>query len=316
MLGLGRLDEVPLRSVWEHEAIAFTPWLLENEDALGEVLGLDLELQRAEHAVGAYSLDLIGADRSSGEIVIVENQLETTDNPHLGQLLTYAGGTDAVNIVWIAAHFRAEHRAALDWLNLRTDVGTRFFGVEVSAVRIGESLPAPLFRVVVQPNDWGKQVRTRTQAQEGDASERALQYQEFWDQFLARVRGEHPSWSRATSPPRQNWFPMAVGLSGAAFKCSFTRRGLLSELYFEDPDPAVNESRFDQLLGRLDVMTEVYGPGLTFERLDGKKGCRIGEYVEGEIGDTESWPEFLSWFLDRQERLREALEAAGGVPNT
>jgi hypothetical protein len=128
---LGALTSVDVREVWSHEAHAFTPWLLTNAEVLGEVLGMDLELSAAEHPVGGFSLDLIGAN-SANERVIIENQLGQTDQGHLGQLLIYAGGTDPVNVVWVATSFREEHRAALDWLNARTDENTRFFGVEVS----------------------------------------------------------------------------------------------------------------------------------------------------------------------------------------
>ena len=91
--------------VWPHEARDFTRWLLLNADVLSDVLGMQLELTEAEHSVGGFSLDLIGRDLATGEIVIVENQLERTDHAHLGQLLTYAGGTDALNIVWCAPSF-------------------------------------------------------------------------------------------------------------------------------------------------------------------------------------------------------------------
>ncbi|HEX7306369.1 hypothetical protein [Lentzea sp.] len=65
---------------------------------------------------------------------------------------------------WLLANAEAlseaeEHRAALEWLNERTDERTRFFGVRIEVVRIGTSPPAPLFTLVVQPNDWGKKVR-------------------------------------------------------------------------------------------------------------------------------------------------------------
>jgi hypothetical protein len=37
--GIGRIQEVDLRSVWPHEAQSFTPWLEENPEELGELLG-------------------------------------------------------------------------------------------------------------------------------------------------------------------------------------------------------------------------------------------------------------------------------------
>lgn len=111
---LGRLEEVEIREVSEHEARDFTPWLLDHEDHLAETLGIDLELEASEHPVGGFSLDLVGRDLTNDGVFIVENQLEGTDHPHLGQILTYAAGTDASSIVWIATSFREEHRQALD----------------------------------------------------------------------------------------------------------------------------------------------------------------------------------------------------------
>jgi hypothetical protein len=132
MAELGRLEWVDPRAVWLHEAADFTPWLLANCDRLADALGIELELDATEHPVGGYSLDLIGRDLNNATVLIVENQLATTDHSHLGQVLTYAAGTGASTIVWIATAFREEHRQALDWLNEHTDEDTRFFGVESS----------------------------------------------------------------------------------------------------------------------------------------------------------------------------------------
>lgn len=156
---LGRLTSVPARQIWPDEARHFTPWLLDNAEVLAEVLGFPIELKYAEHPVGTFRLDLIGHVAGTEEVVIVENQLEVSDHTHLGQILTYAGGTDPTNIVWVAPRFTEEHRAALDWLNARTDQHTRFFAVEVKLVSIGDSVPAPLLSLVVKPNDWEKQVK-------------------------------------------------------------------------------------------------------------------------------------------------------------
>ena len=45
-----KLERVPLREVWKHEAYDFTKWLQENLDILNETL--DLELTSAEREQG------------------------------------------------------------------------------------------------------------------------------------------------------------------------------------------------------------------------------------------------------------------------
>jgi len=204
--GIGRIEWLDLRAVWKDEAADFTPWLLQNVDVLRDALGgLDLELERAEHPVGTFSLDLIGKDLTHGTTLIVENQIEGSDHGHFGQLLTYTAGTDAGTIVWIAKNFREEHRGALDWLNEHTGEGIRFFGVVAKALRIGVSPPAPFLEVVVKPNDWQKTVRRTTPA--GESSE-APAYRAFWEPLRERFFAVDPDLFKGREIPKSNWFGM------------------------------------------------------------------------------------------------------------
>ena len=199
---LGKLVHVDPRTVWSHEAHNFTPWLLENADRLAEALGIDIELEAAEHAVAGYSLDLVGRDITNDAVLIVENQLETTDHSHLGQVLTYAAGTAASTIVWIATAFREEHRQALDWLNENTGEDVHFFGVELQVIKIDKSPPAPLLNLVVQPNDWQKQVRAATQR--SAVTGKGALYAQFWPKLLDRIHTEHPDWTRSRRAGPEN----------------------------------------------------------------------------------------------------------------
>ena len=309
---LGRLAIVKPRDVWPHEARDFTPWLLQNADVLSELLGMELELQAAEHPVGGFSLDLIGRDETTGQTVIVENQLEESDHAHLGQILTYAAGTDPTTIVWIATAFRAEHRAALDWLNERTTEETRFFGVEIEVVRIGDSVPAPAFKLVAQPNDWGKKVRAAAQA--AGMTERGQLYWDFWLKFSERLRAKHPSWTRGVST-KSSWFGMSTGVPSANWVFAFTTDGLGVHLEFVNSDPEVNALRFETLLARREEMENSYGEPLRWDPMEGYKGTKIAARCDvADVADRARWDEWIEWLIQTGERLRGALDSVGGVP--
>lgn len=310
---LSKLVSVDVKKVWPLEATSFTPWLLANADVLGDVLRMDIHLEKAEHKVGGFSLDLIGQDQDSETVVIVENQFGPTDHRHLGQLLTYAGGTSPATIVWIAESFRDEHRAALDWLNARTDSETRFFGVQVGAVTLDGApvdLVAPHFEVVVKPNDWGKEVKKATVEA---SSDRELLYQEFWTKWLEQVVPRH--WTNRKAPAK-HWMHIPAGTTKARYSVSFRSNGMLSELYFNHPDARVNLARWQQLAAKKNLIEQHFGGPLTFDQLPQRIGCRMGvERTGGEsVDDGDAWPEYLAWFEDTQTRLRAAVAAVGGIP--
>ncbi len=56
-LNLGRLERLDPHIAWPHEAHDFTPWLFANGDVLAEALGIDIQLDGMEHAIGGYRLD-------------------------------------------------------------------------------------------------------------------------------------------------------------------------------------------------------------------------------------------------------------------
>jgi hypothetical protein len=78
----------------------------------------NVPLQEAEREQSAedFSVDLVAVD-SSGDTVIIENQLETSDHDHLGKLLTYLLLMEVKTAIWIVSEPRAEHVSTIAWLN-------------------------------------------------------------------------------------------------------------------------------------------------------------------------------------------------------
>ena len=301
---LGRVQFVAVREVWPNEATSFTPWLLENEDLLGDLLGIEVSLSANEHKVGDFSLDLLGTNLSNDTPLIVENQLARTDHSHLGQLLTYAGGLEPSTIVWIASEFRDEHRAALDWLNEVTDEQTHFFGVVVQAVRIGDSPPAPWLDLVVKPNQWSEVARQATQSRgQFEVKER---YRRFWSGFLEAHRTSHEMFARKR-PATIQWMTLKTGVSGIGLGLNVQRKRIYVDLYFGDA-AETNMARLEHLLAQKELIEETFGGSLSWEELEGKKATRIGYYGEGSLLDEENWPSCYSWLADVAIRFKRVTE--------
>lgn len=315
LITLTSLEPVAVTAVWPTEPHHFTPWLLANGDLLSRVLGLDVELEAREYKVGKFSLDVIGREVATGTPVIIENQYGATDHSHLGQILTYAGGTKPTTIIWVAEQFREEHRAALEWLNTHTDPTIRFFGVRLAAVTLAGApagLVAPLLELVVKPNDWEKLAMAATAADTAETTPTQELYRHFWSEF--EVQAKARGWTNA-SAPATNWWSMPTGVTGATWEVSYAMYGCRSQLYFGHPDPDVNSARWQVLTQRRAEIEEEFGDELVFDDLPNNKSCRIEARLLGpKIGERERWPKVLSWMLDTQQRLRAAVAAVGGVP--
>jgi len=312
---LGRLEQIDPRQVWANEALDFTPWLLANADVLSQLLGLELELEAAEHPVGTFSLDLIGQNLSDGSRVIVENQLEESDHNHLGQIMTYAGGTDPKIVIWVAKNFRPEHRQALDWLNERTNEDTNFFAVKINVVKIGDSTPAPNFEIVSQPNGWAKSVR----AISSSTLAAGEKYRAYWESFLPVLKAKHPLWTRGTTS-NQPWVGMSAGAgSGSNWLFNRHQNRLVTELLFENGTSDENAIRYQKLESKKseiqsylsDYDVEWIPP--TEIRKRGALRIFSRDNVPS-IDNATDWANQFNWYIKSGEQARAAISAVGGIP--
>ena len=130
---IGKLQRVPLREVWKHEAIDFTQWLQDNIDVINEIIDLNLSNPESEKSAGAFNVDIVAEDEA-GNPVIIENQLEKSNHYHLGKIITYLVAMAAKTAIWIVADPRPEHVSAITWLNESSSAN--FYLLKIEAIKI------------------------------------------------------------------------------------------------------------------------------------------------------------------------------------
>lgn len=307
MTELGRLERVELRNVWADEAGNFTPWLAEEENIklLGDTIGVELEVQGTEKEVGPFRADILCKETTSDHWVLIENQLEKTNHTHLGQLMTYASGLDAVTIVWVAARFREEHRAALDWLNVITGDDFSFFGLEVEAWRIGDSSIAPKFNVVSKPNEWVSVISRKTK-RAGTLSDTQQVLLAYWSAFKEYLEEEESILSIKT-PNADHWRNFAVGRSGFTLVAALNTKAKRVFCYLAMVGP--NAKPHFHLLQKQQVPADAeFGETLDWRLMDDRKESQVhaGE-LSSDPTDESKWPEQHKWLCERLERLHRSF---------
>jgi hypothetical protein len=310
---LGRLQKVDLREAWTTEWSDFTPWLAQEENLklLGEAIGIELELESQEKDVGPFRADILCKDTATDDWVLIENQLERTDHAHLGQLMTYAAGLDAVTIVWIAERFTEEHRAALDWLNERTDEKIHLFGLEIELWRIGDSPIAPKFNIISQPNEWSRTVQ-QAAAGSGDVSEHKQLQLRFWTAFREYMESKG-SFVRCQKPGPQHWTNHAIGRSGvhlssivSLWNSETNVKGpeIRADLYLDGPN---SKQEFAALEKKKQAIEEALGCSLTWHNPENKAACRIFTRQDADFLNEKLWPQQFEWLRQRLEAMHKVF---------
>lgn len=182
----GRLESKDLRDAWPHEANDFTPWLTDNIALLSEAIGIPLESEGTEVSVEQFAADILARNTDDGSTVLIENQLESSDHTHLGQILTYLAGLEAQTVVWIARHFEEAHLSAVRWLNENTADPFAFFAVQVKVVQISDSPLAPLFEVLEKPSRWDRQLRAVSESNRTGLTQWGELHRAFWKYYAER----------------------------------------------------------------------------------------------------------------------------------
>ena len=307
MKQLGKLEKVDLRDVWKHEATDFSAWLAlpENLDALAEQLGIEIEPIGTEVSVGRFKIDILAREPNTNEQIIIENQLEPTNHDHLGKVITYAAGIDARYLIWIVKDVLPEHLKAIEWLNDHLDDAIRCFLIRIEVWKIGTSIPAPKFEVIVKPDNWSKSNREEANSITDSSPARQLKLK-FWQAIHKKLSESAPQLRMHTPKARHylNSSSLRPNIHlGVAVNIRDER--IYVELYLGGEEA---KARFAHLLAMRKEIESKLGFDLEWMELPDAKASRLASFKEdSSIEDEDRWEEYLDWSVKKMIKMDQVF---------
>lgn len=301
---IGKIKKIDPREIWRYEAKDFTPWLAKNIDYLSDVLNMDISVQTVEGNVGPYFVDIYGED-SSGNKIIIENQLEKSDHTHLGQILTYLVNLDANIAIWITTSPSEEHQQVVEWLNETTPDNMCFYLVQIEGIKIeGQESVAPLFTVVEGPTEERKKIG----AEKKEYAQRHTARKQFWTQLIEEMNKKN-SLCQNVSPSTDAWIGIALGTSGVGLNLVVSKNYARAEIYINRGDIQKNKEVFDYFLSSKNQIEKDFGGALIWERMDDRVTSRIKYQLDGvSVFNEEDWSKMNDFMIDAASRLHKAFK--------
>lgn len=176
--------------------------------------------------------------------------------------------------------------------------------MEVGALRIGASPPAPRFNVVAKPNNWSRGVlRATLTANTGPLDDRAKAYSAYWSGFGAFLQDKHAPYKILNPAPHDYAYSFRISRSGFALAetAGFRDRKLGVEIYISH---RAAKRAFDLLEVERDTIEGEFGGKLDWQRLNDKKGCRIA-VVRTDLDPRDESQRAMQydWFLEQMQRF-------------
>ena len=173
------ITQINAQEIWKNENTSrieeqcMSPFIDNVSNDIAEITGYtELEFIDKEYNIGDFRADLLYRDNITGDFVVIENQLGTTNHDHLGKCITYLANIQAKTVVWISEKFRPEHIKAIETLNEITNDEYNFYALELHFEKAGNEDPYYYFQKIVAPSSVSKQANNVRQI----SSERQEQF--------------------------------------------------------------------------------------------------------------------------------------------
>ena len=194
--------------------------------------------------------------------------------------------------VRIVESAKEEHASAIEWLNKHTDENISFFLIEIHAYQIGNSMPAPQFKIIEQPNDFAKTIKSITK--NSTINESMSKRLEFWTLFNEIVEKRKPFNKR--KPSTDHWYSVAIGSSNCHISIDLINRDnkIRVSLWISD-----DKDLYDTLYKEKENIESKFPYKIEWNRLDNKKASYVCTYIDGlDFNNQYNYKDLMNKSID------------------
>ena len=196
-------------------------------------------------------------------------------------------------------------------MNQRTGEDTQFFGVVVELWRIGDSLPAPYFKAVATPNQWGdiKRQALSTSARDEQNFEWRRSLIETLRRQLGfsshRIAQAKSTWLAIERPIADTWYAAGWRNGNPCLELRIHKGGSDGRDWNQQLFESLEQHREDI---EAKILESEQGERSVWESTEGRQRSRVAIYRDGNVfRDTESWDEYRDWMIRKLLRFREVF---------
>lgn len=292
------VKNISAKDVWKNEGTTrieekcMSPFIVENLDEISKITGYDLEVTNMELYVGDFRADIVCKDNNTGDVVVIENQLDQSDHDHLGKALTYLTNLDAKGIIWICEHVRSEHLKAVEKLNEITPDEYNFYFLELKFEKYGDNAPVYDFKERFIPSSINK-LATRLK----NVSESSIEISSFFEKFIKELNETTIPTARIIKGKNYHWIYRKPPIYVLASRPS--RENIFKiEINFDETKLSKN-ANVDEYIENFEVIKNVLkSKGYDYNEIIGKKNSDLHKLIYSVDFDSDNIDEYKKMCYD------------------
>lgn len=128
----------------------------------------------------------------------------------------------------------------------------------------------------------------------------------FWTDILAEINKKSQLFQNI-SPSISGWIGAGSGVGGVSYNFVVTGTYARAEVYISRAEAKENELIYDELYKLKSQIEASLGSPCIWERVEGKRHCRIKLEKPGDIFDQEQWPEMIKFMVHAMIKMEKAF---------